>query len=317
MRIVIGTYAGAEEEEEEEEQAATPVLGGMEEPKPQEKFFRSCTSLFGSSSNPPEPQDPCEEKLPTRGEIMCDVAEEAEDDMLCLATSYLLVQAIRFTITGILPGIEGIEEPELVVDWIDVLYLYACAIVFAVIAALAIAFTVGQKGRWKGILLTVSAMSLAWCFLWATVWMFIHWAEDRYTEGSHDMLPQRVLLAVVMSCISFACIWVLDEVEDRMYLKANGARGMRMRRRVQKAIHIIITSLSILVGFSWERCFDGAIEAVTSRLKHDVICKFIVIFIVAVVLIPVWQRHILLKVMELRQRRSIQKIAILKSRGQI
>jgi len=43
---------------------------------------------------------------------MHEEVSEAENDISCLSISFLVVQVIRFSLTGILPNFEGIEPDE-------------------------------------------------------------------------------------------------------------------------------------------------------------------------------------------------------------
>merc|ERR1719436_1588532 len=45
-----------------------------------------------------------------RAQLCNKECDEAENDVSSLAISFLTVQAVRYWITGIMPGVEGIEE---------------------------------------------------------------------------------------------------------------------------------------------------------------------------------------------------------------
>merc|ERR1712203_1180747 len=119
--------------------------------------------------------------------------DEAENDVSSLAISFLSVQAVRYWITGIMPGVEGIEEvhgqEEWMPAWHHILTLYGLGALFGcfsvvlvvLIAKLAVEKSEGAGGeeqskgeRMKELIretaLNSTAMSFGWCVLWATRW---------------------------------------------------------------------------------------------------------------------------------------------------
>merc|ERR1711920_680827 len=88
----------------------------------------------------------------------------------------------------------------------------------------------------------------------------------------------------------------LDVIED------NGPRDDRMG----KVIQTIINAISILIGFAWEHSFDGGVEAVASVTLHPVSMKLALTVLVAVIIIPMWRRHILVKVGILRTLKELR-----------
>jgi len=59
------------------------------------------------------------------------------------------------------------------------------------------------------------------------------------------------------------------------------------------AIKSIINSLGILVGFSWEQSFDGAVEVLSSEFEHPVKAHFAFASAVTIVIVPAWRTYIL------------------------
>lgn len=235
-----------------------------------------------------------------RIEMAGEVAKDAEDDLACLATSFLMVQAVRFTLTGALPNPEGMETPAILEGYGNVEKLYGCAILFSLMATLSLYL---PRSRGVFVLLTMFAMSFSWCVLWATVWLAQQLVGGRGIEL--DGMCQRILLALVMSILAFMAIWVLDFIDDRMHIDdGKMILDHKTMRRIQKTIHVVIAALGILVGFSWERCFDRALEGVTSTMSYPVSCKIILSAVVAIILIPAWRRHVLTKVIALKERRK-------------
>merc|ERR1711904_506603 len=137
-------------------------------------------------------------------------------------------------------------------------------------------------------------MSFAWCVLWATRWLALGWGFLAAIGCSPETMQGRVLLALVLSGMSLIFIFVLDKVED-----AAGGHS-----RLDRVIQNIVNALSILVGLSWEYCFDGGLEAVVSVTDHPLLIKLVFTFLVALVILPAWKRYILVKIMTLNKNRE-------------
>jgi len=231
-----------------------------------------------------------------RFEMMCDESKEAEDELVCLASSFLLVQALRYSLTGVLPDEEGIEEPTLLATNEEILWLYGVAVLFVTVTA-GLVFG-SARGRWVDVTMQMAAMGFAWSTMWATDWMALRLA------GTHDTLVIRILLALVVSSSGLAAIWVLDKIEDGMYEKWGASGSESLEKRVVKIINMIITCLSVLVGFSWERCFDGGVTAIASVQSHPMRSKLFMSLIAVLVTVQAWRKFILTKVIDLRGRKQ-------------
>jgi len=67
---------------------------------------------------------------------------------------------------------------------------------------------------------------------------------------------------------------------------------------------MLVNSLAILIGFSWEHCFDGGVAAVATEARtpaQRAMAKFIMGLAIALVMTPMWRKHILTKEMALEQ----------------
>ncbi|CAE8628629.1 unnamed protein product [Polarella glacialis] len=211
-------------------------------------------------------------------ELCREEAEEAENDIFSLepslAVSFLLVQVIRFSVTGVLPGKLGDEGGEFRPVASQVLALYGVGVGFAVLTGL-ITYFAGHKGKIAELAQGTTAMGFAWCFLWATRWAALGWSVLEDASAGPATMEGRILIALVLSVAAIGVIFLLDTIED---LGSDNPR-------ISKIIQNIINSLSILVGFTWEHCFDGGVEAVASTTFHPVLMKIIFTFLSALALI--------------------------------
>merc|ERR1719414_925518 len=137
-------------------------------------------------------------------------------------------------------------------------------------------------------------MTFAWCVLWSSRWM-----SYRVEFMMPNTLMGRVMLAMVLSGLSCLAVFGLDTLDDM--LKDRGGGDVAASQAAAQAIQTIINSLGILVGFSWEFCFDGGVAAVASTTSYPATCKFCMGLLIAVAMTPMWQHHILTKEMALQK----------------
>merc|ERR1712070_553877 len=217
--------------------------------------------------------------------------KEGENDVMSLATSFLLVQAIRYTLTGILPNIEGLEEPAVFVGWQCVISLLCFGAVCMFMVVLLVHTKVATKYRQARIFQNTLGMSLSWCLFWSTRWVLADSDTLKANNAHPETMEGRILLALTLSGLALSLIFGLDHIQDM------GDEASEMGSVIQN----FINALSILVGFSWEHSFDFAIESVASKTANPEITKLIFTGAVAFVIVPAWRRHVLVKVIQLDQ----------------
>jgi len=230
---------------------------------------------------------------------------EAEVEIAALSVSFLTVRACRFCISGVLPDVLGIE-------WGNWLHPFDCSVklfVMSLVFAIATVFMVRQVGRfpesmtpgtWISILhenaivlQSAVAMSFAWCLLYFAKWEICRIVPEDLL-GSPNTIASRIVLALIISGISFLIISVLDKLADSSFTKED----------VDKAIRMIIDALSILVGFSWEQAFDGGVEAVATRTPYPEVGTLVLALLVAVIVIDPWRTYILSTVLKLEKHKE-------------
>merc|ERR1712217_819527 len=67
------------------------------------------------------------------------------------------------------------------------------------------------------------------------------------------------------------------------------------------ALRTMITALGVLVGFSWEHCFDFGGTAIASETQNGPLAKLAIAIITMVFIVPAWRNHILFKAMLLQK----------------
>merc|ERR1740123_1046116 len=151
------------------------------------------------------------------------------------------------------------------------------------------------------IALNGAAMTFAWSVLWGTRWAF-DWVFDSANEDRPhpSQVMQRVVIALVLSAVACASVFVLDKIDDVSKEQADGNNSEEQA----KAIQILVNALAVLIGFSWENSFDGGVAAMGSmaHTKEQKACvKFLMGLAIAFAMTPMWRKHILTKEMALEQ----------------
>jgi hypothetical protein len=229
---------------------------------------------------------------------------ESENDILCLAGSYLLVSSLRYQLVGDLPSMVGeISAPT---PWNSVYILYAAGFLLSATSILLIiiqgmAKRPGQSseeeeedesvgGRVLNVAIGMCGKGFAWACLYASRTIFEKepYLQEKLAAGMHT-ITGRVLLALVLSVICLLVIFVLDVIGDtakRMYPGKNLGNSI---------IAQIVSAKSILVGFSWEHAFDGGVEAIASTTSSPQVAESLIAALVFLVIVPAWRKHILKK----------------------
>eukprot|EP00928_Gymnodinium_smaydae_P095339 TRINITY_DN8185_c0_g2_i2.p1 TRINITY_DN8185_c0_g2~~TRINITY_DN8185_c0_g2_i2.p1 ORF type:complete len:604 (-),score=32.29 TRINITY_DN8185_c0_g2_i2:203-1978(-) len=214
-------------------------------------------------------------------------AREAEDDIASLSMSFIVIQGIRYAMSGVLPNVEGLEEPQLTHPFLCSVGLAGVAMASATVVVLTL-WVVSKcrfepKSTLKRFLLifqAIAAMAFAWSIFYAMKWQF----KRLYPHVHPNSMSARVPLALAVSAGSFGFIFVLDYLED---LDATG-------EDVDRAIASIICALGFLVGFSWEQSFEGAASCLSSLdPEGSEWTKLFQACIVGLIVIPAWRRYIL------------------------
>jgi len=263
--------------------------------------------------------------------------DEAENDVSSLSVSFLIVQSIRFAVTGILPNEEGEEEPVVLHHYSCILALYGIGLLFACMACILVVVLAKRSGghqegssdneaeeenfieRMTESALNGAAMTFAWSMLWGTRWVF-DWAFDEADENKPhpSAVMQRVVIALLLSAVACASVFILDKIDDVSKEQGDGNNSEEQA----KAIQILVNALAILIGFSWEHSFDGGVAAVASTAAtplQKASAKFAMGLAIAVVMTPMWRKHILTKEMQLEQLktdRDVSMVAKKKQEGQ-
>lgn len=236
---------------------------------------------------------------------------EAENDVSSLSLSFLGVQVMRFIISGVMPNEEGEEEPPVAHQWITIFAFFGMGLILMILAVILAMKCVSEEEeevregptgekkkkvhavpdepigmRLAMILSNSLAMAFAWILLFGTKWLLI-----KLDMLDIETMIGQIVHALGLSLLCGVAVFALDFVDDSVRESKGGAEA------ATKAIRVVIQSIAILIGFSWEHCFDAAVADVAFITPHKRWAKFIMGCFVCIFLVPAWRRHILTKVM--------------------
>lgn len=236
-------------------------------------------------------EDECEKKWD-------EETKETEDDIIGLAVSFIFAQTLRYFISGELPDAEG-NEPDAMLSAhsnSEVLSLVGISVLFT---AANVARTILIKGRAPGRLTpqmrNIVMMDFAWCFFFSADW----WISTNFFAKEHGMIKE-VILALFVTAVAFTMIFFLDTLADKFKKSASD---------VDQALRAIVQAYGILIGFSWEKAFDVAVEECTEFLDfmNAAVAKLMLAIILAAVVIPAWRMHILPNIMDMEAEEEMEE----------
>jgi hypothetical protein len=199
-----------------------------------------------------------------------DLCQETDNDVFCLAISFLVNLHIRYLIRGENKPYEPGHAGNVVQSDANILYL-----VSIVFAALVGAGTLAHQQihkyyrakhghgafrrdhpyvhRGMDVIQHCNFMGCAWCFLFWGEWQL-------YVLGwESTVIGGCLVVAVFLSLSSFGVVLALYK-----FIIPNLESGYGIKR----ALKSLELSLGILVGFSWERAFDVGFEEMELKFEH-------------------------------------------------
>ena len=235
---------------------------------------------------------------------------ETEDDVMSLCVSFLLVQTLRFLISGHLPDAEGNDPKGLKQSNLACELLLFSAFLFGGFDIMCISVRkcfspntgqpdpealrgqsrsqsfrttsfnpLDQEHRWSTWGRDICAMCTAWCLHFSVDW----WLSANILA---DGAVLAVICAVVVTCLALLLIFVLDKLADMDFTDDE----------VDTSLRALIQSLGILIGFSWERSFDEAVGGLAEDrvlgLAPPVLTLLLAVVLASMVM-PAWKWYIL------------------------
>mmetsp|Transcript_85600 Transcript_85600/g.227420 ORF Transcript_85600/g.227420 Transcript_85600/m.227420 type:complete len:569 (-) Transcript_85600:127-1833(-) len=232
-------------------------------------------------------------KISESEELWDEESEEAENDVLALALSFLTVQAFQFWFLGALPDEKGTLEAGALQRGAwgkDCLFLVVAAVVcgfatyriFHVVSRLCRDNKKNEdlKTRLALIAVNYTSMCFAWCLYFA-VKAGLHYFLPRLET---EALTSKIVIALAVSLVTFSIIFILDIVADQH------TAGSEEQRAIAK----VILAKGLLIGFSWEGCFATAFHCISHGFGDWVKCTNLGLSVcLCIVVIPAYRRYIM------------------------
>jgi len=208
----------------------------------------------------------------------------------------------------VMPDKDGLEKTELTPHNLEhVLKLYACGLGAAVISVMLglIVHKAVMSVTLRcclHVIQSTTGMIFAWCTIWATRWEALRLPELRQLEMEPGSMAYQIMLAMTASVFSVLLIFIFDVIED--ICGPDGIMGGLTQS--------VISVLSLLVGFAWQRCFQEAVKSVADMSPRPYLMELAVSLIVVIIVVPAWQRYILRKEYYYRKISRVKRDAVAK-----
>lgn len=205
-----------------------------------------------------------------------DKTDDLENDFGAMAFSVVFTMFVRFLLTGHHPVDDETEFDHSAADRLH-MFLYGC--VCLIVAGTTVKFTAKKAAetdsyavkRVMNFFSTVACMNVAWAFLYWGEWQFFGYL---YPE---EAIKGRVMFAIVATIVCGLGLVGLTQLPSPT---TNSA--------LNKSKLVALTALSLVCGWSWELCFDAAVEEMTEGVAHPVVWKIASAITLFAVVVPVY-----------------------------
>uniref|UniRef100_A0A7S4PXR8 Uncharacterized protein n=2 Tax=Alexandrium monilatum TaxID=311494 RepID=A0A7S4PXR8_9DINO len=213
--------------------------------------------------------DPRESQV---AEFWEDQCFDTENDVVAITMGFLLTQVVGFVLHGRLPPLVGEFVHHADIEN-HLLFATGAAFMLSVFGFEALDSRAHGHYYMRRLVLVVRgvlAMSMSWCWLmWSRwhLWMTLHMEE----------LLAKVVLACGTSLFCMIMVFILDSLADRSVVNP-------------KALRAVIQAFGLLIGLSWESCFDAVMEDLHPKHFRTLIAVGLALYV-----LPGWRLYILPK----------------------
>jgi len=220
-----------------------------------------------------------------------DKTDDLENDFGAMAFSVVFTMFMRFIITGHHP-VDDESEFDHTREQRVCMFIYA--MVCLLVAAFAVNFLSKKaaeeaqkpdegsylKKRMYAFFSTVASMNVAWAFL--------YWGEWEFFESLYpgEAVKGRVMFAIVSTVfggLALICLTKLPRRQTNAVAKTNVGKGAEL---------VAVTAISLVVAWSWELCFDAAVEDMTEGVSHPVGWKIATCLTLFAIIVPVYALYV-------------------------
>jgi len=235
-------------------------------------------------------------------EALNHAVEHLELDIVGLVVSFAVTQAVRHAIMGKFPAAghlllqEAGHGPEHA-DW-QVWFMFGWATALTIVAGASLPklSALAQHGPWaeRGVHVTkvILIMLVAWGYLLWGEWEFY----ERLFKG--DVMFGHMLFACIATLVCLSILYLMAVLQGR--LRSPQARETQT---------ITITGISLVAAWSWEHCFNIAIDVIGQEYEvgyKGLVPKLVLSIAIPLVLLPTYVTHIRKRVMDIEKHEHEQ-----------
>lgn len=219
-----------------------------------------------------------------------DQCSDTENDVFCITTSWVLSCSIRYAIIGKSVGVDGAPEGR---TSTDIFWLWAAAFIakglnYVLVAAGKPLDTKSMSG-FVARAVKLGGNFLSMLFAWL-VYYFGNWLMYYISESMHGGKPGQesgVVLAIVLA-VGLTLLGVFEMIHYH-YLGPQHAN-----RITSRAMRVLLSSVGLFVGFSWEKSFDAVFDGISDDLGPNGWLPLMTLSLVLIVLVlPSWRLYVL------------------------
>lgn len=209
-----------------------------------------------------------------------DKTDDLENDFGSMAFSVIFTMFVRFILTGHHPADDDTEFDH-TSSQRTAMFVYAvvCTVVAGFIVSLCAnkASEAAEKKKYglkrvMTFVTTVAAMNVAWAWLYWGEWQFF---ETLYPG---EAVKGRVMFAITMTMVGGFGLLGLSKIRG----SPDNAKGSSSYKKV------MLTALGLVIAWSWELCFDAAVEDMCEGVAHPVGWKVATTLMLAAIVVPVY-----------------------------
>jgi len=206
-----------------------------------------------------------------------DKTTDVENDFGAMAFSVVFTMFVRFLLTGHHP-VDDETEFDHTESQRTAMLVYA--VVCLVVAGFVVNFcakkaaapdTTYAMQRVLNFCTTVASMNVAWAWL--------YWGEWEFFEALYpgEAVKGRVMFAITMTMLGGIGLIGLS----RLRTEARGPAAKNEKK-------VMLTALGLVIAWSWELCFDAAVEDMCEGVAHPVSWKVCTTLGLAAIVLPVY-----------------------------
>jgi len=210
-----------------------------------------------------------------------DKTDDLENDFGAMAFSVVFTMFMRYLLTGHHPVDDDTDFDHSAAQR-SRMFIYAC--VCLVVAGFVVSYCSKKAEQYQNnyavkrvmnFFTTVAAMNVAWAFL--------YWGEWEFFEALYpgEAIKGRVMFAIVTTCLGCLAMVGLTKV-PRSASKGEMANVMK----------VALTAISLLIAWSWELCFDAAMEQMVVGAAHPAGLKIASTLALFTIVVPVYRYYI-------------------------